>query len=45
MNKDPATLSNVLMLDAEGKLVLFSCEEMVLDKPSSSNSEFSLALY
>lgn len=43
VNKDLATLSNVLMLNAEGKLILISCEEMVLDKPTSSNSEFSFS--
>lgn len=43
VNKDPGTLSDGLMLSAEGKLILISCEEMVLDKPTSSNSEFSFS--
>lgn len=43
VNKDPAILSNLLMLNVEGKLVLISCEEMVLDKPTSSGSGFSFS--
>lgn len=40
MSKDLVILLNVLMLNVEWKLVLVSCEELVLDVLTSSDSEF-----
>lgn len=40
MSKDLVILLNVLMLNVEGKLVLVSCEELVLDALTSSDLEF-----
>lgn len=40
VSKDLAILLNVLMLSVEGKLMLVSCEEMVLEIRTSSDLEF-----
>jgi len=45
VSKDPLILLNVLMLNVEGKLILVSCEEMVLDMLTISDLEFFFQLW